>query len=155
MYVVASDQQTAAARLQWAWDDQRRQQWALDQARAAQCLAELQAERTQLVSRIPPGVSDQLADARAQINLSEAEGPSRPDQRHVGDRLGQLEAAAAAADRRQFLQQHPEVVDRIRQIDREISEQRKSTRRVAAAITALENPTAARPHAPAPDTADR
>jgi conjugative relaxase-like TrwC/TraI family protein len=64
VYTTAPDLTQAAERLVWSWDDERRQQWATDQARAAQRLAELRATHQQLVERIPPDVSDQLARVR-------------------------------------------------------------------------------------------
>jgi hypothetical protein len=60
-YTTAPDLDQAAQRLTWSWDDQRRQQWATDQARAAQRLAELRAEHGELVGSIPPDVTDQFA----------------------------------------------------------------------------------------------
>jgi hypothetical protein len=66
VYATAPDLAQAAQRLTWAWDDERRQQWATDQARAAQRLAELRAEHGELVGSIPPDVTDQLAHVHEQ-----------------------------------------------------------------------------------------
>lgn len=149
VYVVAGDPQSATARLQWSWDDQRRHQWALDQARVAQRLTDLQAERTQLLERVPPDVSKQLADARAELNLREAEDACGDGKPRPTDRVAQLESAAAV--RRQFLQHHPEVADRIQEIDREILQRRIAARRATAAITALGRPTAVSPGVDGPE----
>jgi len=66
VYTTAPDFIQAAQRLTWSWDDERRQQWATDQARAAQRLAELRAEHRQLVRSIPPDVTDLLVRVREQ-----------------------------------------------------------------------------------------
>jgi hypothetical protein len=63
VYTTASDLAQAAQRLAWSWDDERRQQWATDQARAAERLEALRAEHRQLVGSIPPLVTDQLAQS--------------------------------------------------------------------------------------------
>jgi conjugative relaxase-like TrwC/TraI family protein len=66
VYTTAPDLAQAAQRLTWSWDDERRQQWATDQARAAERLAELRAEHRELLASIPPGVTDQLAHVHEQ-----------------------------------------------------------------------------------------
>jgi hypothetical protein len=66
VYTTAPDLTQAAEHLVWSWDDERRQQWATDQARAAQRLAELRAEHRELVGSIPPDVTDQLVQVREQ-----------------------------------------------------------------------------------------
>jgi hypothetical protein len=66
VYTTAPDLDQAAQRLTWSWDDERRQQWAIDQARAAQRLDELRAEHQQLIGRIPPDVTDQFAHVHEQ-----------------------------------------------------------------------------------------
>ena len=66
VYTTAPDLDQAAQRLTWSWDDERRQQWATDQARAAQHLVELRAEHRELVGSIPPDVTDQLAHVHEQ-----------------------------------------------------------------------------------------
>jgi conjugative relaxase-like TrwC/TraI family protein len=66
VYVTASDLSDASQRLAWSWDDERRQQWVADQASAAEHLEALRAERRQLVATIPPKVTEQLAQLRAQ-----------------------------------------------------------------------------------------
>ncbi|MDQ2729157.1 MAG: AAA family ATPase [Actinomycetota bacterium] len=60
VYVTAGDLGDAVKRLAWGWDDQRRQQWATDQAGAAQAAADMRAERDQLRGAIPPGGCDGL-----------------------------------------------------------------------------------------------
>jgi hypothetical protein len=66
VYTTAPDLAEAAQRLTWSWDDERRQRWATDQARAAQRLAELRAEHRELIGSIPPDVTDQLVQVREQ-----------------------------------------------------------------------------------------
>ena len=66
VYVTASDLSDASQRLALSWDDERRQQWVADQASAAEHLEALRAERRQLVATIPPKVTEQLAQLRAQ-----------------------------------------------------------------------------------------
>jgi len=66
VYTTAPDLDQAAQRLTWSWDDERRQQWATDRARAAQRLAELRAEHRELIGSIPPDVTDQLAHVHEQ-----------------------------------------------------------------------------------------
>jgi len=66
VYTTASDLAQASQRLAWAWDDERRQRWATDQARAAERLQALCAEHRQLAGSIPPLVTDQLAQVHEQ-----------------------------------------------------------------------------------------
>ena len=66
VYTTAPDITQAAQRLTWSWDDERRQQWATDQARAAQRLVGLRAEHQELIRSIPPDVTDQLVQVREQ-----------------------------------------------------------------------------------------
>lgn len=66
MYVTAGDLRDAVERLAWGWDDQRRQQWVTDQARAAQAIADMRTERDQLRAAIPPDVTHQLTRLRDQ-----------------------------------------------------------------------------------------
>jgi conjugative relaxase-like TrwC/TraI family protein len=66
VYTTAPDLAEAAQRLTWSWDDERQQQWATDQARAAQRLANLRAEHQQLIGRIPPDLTDQVAHVHKQ-----------------------------------------------------------------------------------------
>ena len=80
VYTTAPDLAQAAQRLTWSWDDERRQQWATDQARAAQRLVELRAEHRQLVGSIPPDVTDQLAHVRRTTGRPR-KGPCRPPDR--------------------------------------------------------------------------
>ncbi len=71
VYTTAPNLAQAAQRLTWSWDDERRQQWATDQTRAAQRLAELRAEHQQLLASIPPDVTDQLDRLRRQQDVLE------------------------------------------------------------------------------------
>jgi conjugative relaxase-like TrwC/TraI family protein len=62
IYTTAPDLDQAAQRLSWSWDDERRQQWATDQAQAAQRLVGLRAEHRELIRSI----TDQLARVKEQ-----------------------------------------------------------------------------------------
>ena len=73
VYTTAPDLDQAAQRLTWSWDDERRQQWATDQARAAQRVVELRAEHLRLVGSIPPDVTDELAHLHEQQAALETE----------------------------------------------------------------------------------
>ena len=64
VYNHCTDLTQAGQRLPRSWDDERRQQWVTDQARAAQRLVELRVEFRELVGSIPPDVTDQLVQAR-------------------------------------------------------------------------------------------
>lgn len=89
--------QDAVSRLSWAWDDERRHHWALDQARAARRLTDLRAERGRLVATIPPDVTAELADARAELNLHEATSGAPDDTApHLLTRIARLEDEATA-----------------------------------------------------------
>ena len=66
VYTTAPDLAQAAQRLVWSWDVERRQQWATDQASAAQRLVELRAEHRELIGSIPPDVTDRLARVHEQ-----------------------------------------------------------------------------------------
>ena len=69
VYTTAPDLAEAAQRLTWSWDDERRQKWATDQARAAQRLVELRSEHRELVGSVPPDVTDQLVRVREQQDV--------------------------------------------------------------------------------------
>jgi hypothetical protein len=59
VHVVAPDLSQAASRLAWAWEDERRQAWAIGNE-AEKPLVELFAERMQLLRLVPPDISHQL-----------------------------------------------------------------------------------------------
>ncbi len=66
VYTTAPDLTQAAQRLAWSWDDERRQQWATDQARAAQRLVDMRTEHRQLLGSVPPFVTEQLVHVNEQ-----------------------------------------------------------------------------------------
>jgi conjugative relaxase-like TrwC/TraI family protein len=70
VYVVAPDPSQAASRLAWAWEDERRQSWAIGNE-AEKSLVKLFAERTQLSRLVPPDLSDQLDHVRHQSHAVE------------------------------------------------------------------------------------
>jgi hypothetical protein len=65
VYLVAPDLAQAADRLNWAWDKQRRQAWALGH-RPEQALAALVMERADLARSVPPDQSQMLEHVRGQ-----------------------------------------------------------------------------------------
>ena len=70
VHVVAPDPSQAASRLAWAWEDERRQSWAIGNE-AEKSLVKLFAERTQLSRLVPPDLSDQLDHVRHQSHAVE------------------------------------------------------------------------------------
>ncbi len=70
VHVVAPDQSQAASRLAWAWEDERRQSWAIGNE-AENTLAELYAERMQLSRSVPPDLSHKLEHLRHQSDAVE------------------------------------------------------------------------------------
>lgn len=131
--MTANSLQDGVSRLSWAWDDERRHHWALDQARAARRLTDLRAERGRLVATIPPDVTAELADARAELNLHEATSGAPDDTApHLLTRIARLEDEATA--RRAYLRANPQVLQQIREIDRLVGEQRRTVGRLNAAL---------------------
>jgi hypothetical protein len=70
--VVARDLAQAADRLSWAWDQQRRQAWALGH-RPEQALTALVMERVDLARLVPPYQSQMLDHVRGQQAIIEAD----------------------------------------------------------------------------------
>jgi hypothetical protein len=66
VHVVAHDAREAAQRLAWAWEQQRRQTWALDRE-PVKSLAELYAERSRLAASVPADQSAELGRCRQQL----------------------------------------------------------------------------------------
>jgi hypothetical protein len=66
VHVVAPDAREAAERLAWAWGQQRRQTWALDQGPSG-TLPELRAARSCLASSVPRDVSGELGRCRQEL----------------------------------------------------------------------------------------
>ncbi|HMK97621.1 MAG TPA: AAA family ATPase, partial [Acidimicrobiales bacterium] len=65
VYVVAPGLAQAADRLSWAWDQERRQSWALGNTREVN-LAALVSERAALARSVPPDRSFELSELRRQ-----------------------------------------------------------------------------------------
>ena len=80
VHVVAPDLSQAASRLAWAWEDERRQSWAIGNE-AESSLAELYAERMRLSRSVPPDLSHQLDHVRRQ-SLAVERDIAEPLQRH-------------------------------------------------------------------------
>jgi hypothetical protein len=108
VYTTARDVRDAAQRLEWSWDDERREQWLLDRQRAAERVDALRAERQRLIAMIPPDVGDQLARLRRERAALERDladlgaGAGRWRNTPVGDAHDQLllvRAAHRAAER--------------------------------------------------------
>jgi hypothetical protein len=72
VYVVAPDLAQAADRLNWAWDQQRRQAWAPGH-RPEQALAASVTERAELAHAVPPDQSQMLEHVRGQQAILEAD----------------------------------------------------------------------------------
>ena len=70
VHVVAPDLSHAASRLAWAWEDERRQSWAIGNE-SEKGLAELYAERMLLSRSVPPDLSHQLDHVRRQNHAVE------------------------------------------------------------------------------------
>jgi conjugative relaxase-like TrwC/TraI family protein len=66
VHVVAHDATDAAERLAWAWEQQRRQTWALDKE-PVKSLAELYVERNRLAASVPADHSAELDRHRQQL----------------------------------------------------------------------------------------
>ena len=114
--MTANSLQDGVSRLSWAWDDERRHHWALDQARAARRLTDLRAERGRLVATIPPDVTAELADARSRAQPARSDlGCSGRHRPHLLTRIGRLEDEATA--RRAYLRANPQLLQQIREID--------------------------------------
>jgi hypothetical protein len=97
VHVVAPDARHAAERLAWAWEQQRRQTWALDRE-PVKSLAELYVERSRLLGSVPRDQSAELGQVRQQL------GRLDQDARDLGDGTGRWagtragEAARAARE---------------------------------------------------------
>jgi uncharacterized membrane protein YccC len=109
VYVTANSLQDGLSRLSWAWDDERRHHWPSDQALAARRLSDLCAERKRLIATIPPDITAELADARAELALHEASSgaPGDPASRLLA-RIARLEEADTT--RREHLRANPQVL---------------------------------------------
>ena len=70
VHVVAPNPAEAGHRLAWAWGDERRQAWVLDQERRRQ-VANLYIERQELRASVPPDCSADLGQARRQLANAE------------------------------------------------------------------------------------
>jgi hypothetical protein len=72
VYVVAPDLAQAADRLNWAWDQQRRQAWVLGH-QSEQALAALVMERADLARSVPQDQSQMLEHVRGQQAIIETD----------------------------------------------------------------------------------
>ncbi len=88
VHVVAHDARHAAERLAWAWEQQKRQTWALDR-RPEKTLAELYVERSRLLGSIPRDQSAQLDQVRQQLTRLDQ------DARDLHDGTGRWTSTAA------------------------------------------------------------
>lgn len=70
VFVVAPDLGQAAGRLAWAWGQELRQAWALDNDRRP-TLPEMYLERQELRSSLPPDRSAELDHVRHQLRVVE------------------------------------------------------------------------------------
>jgi hypothetical protein len=70
VHVVAPDPRQAAARLAWAWTQERRQAWVLDRS-PEETLAQLYLERRDLRASLPPDHSGELDDARRRLQQAD------------------------------------------------------------------------------------
>jgi hypothetical protein len=70
VHVVAPDLSQAASRLAWAWEDERRQSWAIGNE-AESFLAGLFAERVRLSRLVPADLSHQFDHVRRQSHAVE------------------------------------------------------------------------------------
>jgi hypothetical protein len=70
VHVVAPDLSQATSRLAWAWEDERRESWAIGNE-TEKSLVELSAERVQLSRSVPPDLSHQLDDVRRRSSALE------------------------------------------------------------------------------------
>ena len=70
VHVVAPNPAEADQRVAWAWGQERRQRWVLDQDRRGQ-LANLYIERQDLLASVPPDRSADLGQARQQLASAE------------------------------------------------------------------------------------
>jgi hypothetical protein len=97
VHVVAPDATQAAERLAWAWEQQRRQTWALDRE-PVKSLAELYVERGRLAASVPADQSAELDRCRQQLARLDKDARDLRDGtgRWAGTAAG--EAARAARD---------------------------------------------------------
>ena len=102
VHVVAPSAAEAVSRLEWAWGQERRQNWALDQ-KPELTMAEMMIERRQLLASIPPDHSAELEQWRHQQQALERDAADllQGTGRWVGTAAGQAarELTQAALER--------------------------------------------------------
>jgi len=98
VHVVAPDAREAAQRLAWAWEQQRRQSWALDR-QPERTLAELYVERSRLMGSIPRDQSTELDRSRQQLTRLDQDARDLSDGtgRWAGTRVGEAARDAREA----------------------------------------------------------
>jgi conjugative relaxase-like TrwC/TraI family protein len=108
VHVVAPSTAQAAERLAWAWEQQRRQTWALDRE-PVKTLAELHVERSRLAASVPRNHSADLDHARQQLARLDqaardlADGTGRWAGTRAGEAARSAHEAAVAYQRAQAL----------------------------------------------------
>ena len=106
VHVVAPDPAQAADRLTWAWQQQRRETWALDRE-PVKSLAELYIERRRLAASVPRDVSVELERYRHQLTRLDQDardlhdGTGRWAGTAVSEAARSARGAAVAYDRAQ------------------------------------------------------
>ena len=110
VHVVAPDATQAAERLAWAWDQQRRQTWALDRE-PVKTLAELYVERSRLAASVPRDHSAELDHVRRQLARLDQDARDLSDGtgRWAGTTVG--DAARAAREAAVAYQQAQQVAE--------------------------------------------
>jgi hypothetical protein len=98
VHVVAPDAGHAAERLSWAWEQQRRQTWALDKE-PVKSLAELYVERSRLAASVPRDQSAELARHRQQLTRLDQDARDLRDGtgRWAGTAVGEAARSAREA----------------------------------------------------------
>jgi hypothetical protein len=97
VHVVVPDARQAGERLAWAWDQQRRQTWALERQPETP-LAELYAERSRLAASVPRDQSAELDRCRQQLGRLDQEAHDLHEGTGRWVRTAAGEAARAARE---------------------------------------------------------
>jgi hypothetical protein len=98
VHVVAPDARHAAERLAWAWEQQKRQAWALDRE-PERTLAELYVERSRLAASVPRDVSAELERYRHKLTRLDQDARDLHDGagRWAGTAVGEAALSARGA----------------------------------------------------------
>jgi hypothetical protein len=114
VHVAAPGLSQAAARLEWAWGDERRQAWAIGNE-AESSLGELYDERVPLSRLMPPDLSHQLDHVRRQSHAVERDladlydGTGRWAQMSAGHAARAVREAALERQRARQLLENPDL----------------------------------------------